>query len=257
MLSNPQQAADFIRILHPTLQRANMSDVLIACCDVTGWNLGQQYTQQLNSAGVTSLIGVITAHTYTSNFNGPINTNRKVWQSEYCDLNGQWSTGWYTNGGAGDGYTWANTLHNAFTTGNMNAYLWWEGVQWPNPNTNEKLIRIDGDNFIVSKRLWAFAQYSRYVRPGAVRVDATGGNLRSTAYLNKDGSLVVVILNTGTSAVNLALNLGTFRAGTASSYLTDTNNDMREQATTINADGSVNGAVTSRGLLTFKLTPVV
>lgn len=33
MVSNGYQSADFIQILHPTLQRANLSNVLITCCD--------------------------------------------------------------------------------------------------------------------------------------------------------------------------------------------------------------------------------
>lgn len=246
MRSNGQQATDFLKVLNPALKEAGLGDVLIACCEGTGWNIGNQLIQEISRAGGDNLYHLATAHTYTSNFNSPLQTTKKVWQSEYSDLSGQWTTSW------NDGINWAQILHRAMTVGNMNGYLWWEGVQWPNPNTNEKLILIDGQNFTVSKRLWAFAGYSRYIRPGAYRIDATGGNLQTTAYQNKDGSIVVVILNTGNNAANV--QLAGLQAVTAQSYVVDNTRDMASQASTIGSDGSVSGAVPARSLVTFKIT---
>ena len=61
-----------------------------------------------------------------------------------------------------------------------------------------------GDGYRVSKRLWAFAAYSRFIRPGAVRVPATfdDPNVKVTAFRNRDGSMVVELLNTGTANVS-------------------------------------------------------
>lgn len=124
MQVNANQAADFIKILHPTLESNNLSHVAISCCEATGWNTQSQYTQQLKSAGVENLLGIITGHTYTSGIGGPQPTTRKVWETECSDLSGGWSTSWYSYGGAGDGYTWANNIYTGLTTGNVSAYLW-------------------------------------------------------------------------------------------------------------------------------------
>ena len=94
MLSSGTQAADFIKVLYPTLKAANMSHIAITCCDSTGWNDAGSKVSQLKAAGVENQLGVITSHTYTSNFNGPLKTSLKVWQTEYSDLNGGWTTAW-------------------------------------------------------------------------------------------------------------------------------------------------------------------
>lgn len=103
MLSNGTQSASFIRVLHPTLQKANLSHVHIACCDATGWQVQINMTKDLVAEGVEPLIGVITSHPYTSAIDSTQPTTKKVWETEYSDLLGGWSTDWYTSGRLGDG----------------------------------------------------------------------------------------------------------------------------------------------------------
>ncbi len=124
----------------------------------------------IKSGGAESMLKAVTSHTYMSGASGTMSTSVPVWLSEQCDLNGQWSTSWYSNGGAGEGLTWANNIYNAVVSNGVSGYVYWEGVQWPNPNTNEKIILIDSSSgrVEVALRLWAFANWSRFVRPGAV-----------------------------------------------------------------------------------------
>jgi hypothetical protein len=88
----------------------------------------------IKSQGADSLLGSFTSHTYMGGASGRMNTQAPVWLSEQCDLNGQWSTGW--TGGAGGGMTWANNVMGGILNNNLGGFLYWEGVQWPNPNTN-------------------------------------------------------------------------------------------------------------------------
>ena len=195
MQSSGTQAAEFIKVLRPTLDAANLTSVGINCCDATGWSIASQHASQIASAGALPLVYAITSHEYTSRINGVMNTRARVWQTEYSDLNGGWSTAWYGNGGAGDGYTWANTVFNGVVNSNLSAYIFWEGVQdrATNNNNNEKLILVDGQNYTVAKRLWAFAQW-RVVRPGAVRIGTSGGNgVKTAGFANKDGSYAIVV----------------------------------------------------------------
>jgi len=265
MLSTGQQSADFIRVLHPTLARANLSHVQITCCEATGWKTQANMTRDLITAGVEDLVGVITSHPYTSDITEPQPTSRKVWETEYSDLSGSWSTAWYTpgttNGASGDGFTWANHIHTGLTTGNVSAYLWWVATQdrETNKNNNEKLILVDQGEYYVSKRFWAFAQYSRPIRPGAVRVGAAASlpTLKTTAFLNADGSVVVVVLNTGAAAETVAV--AGVRAAAARAWVTDGNNDMASAAVSAvvvdTGDGRVAANVPSRGLVSLVITP--
>ena len=78
MLSSGTQAADFIKVLYPTLQSAGLSSVKITCCDSEGWDNQKTMTSQLISAGVENDVGVITSHSYTTQPDTPINTTRNV-----------------------------------------------------------------------------------------------------------------------------------------------------------------------------------
>ncbi|KAM7206012.1 glycoside hydrolase [Rhypophila sp. PSN 637] len=264
MLSTGAQSASFIKVLHPTLQKSRYSHVQIACCDATGWTAQRTMTSDLVAAGVEDLLGVITSHPYTSPITSLTQPTRlKVWETETSDLSGKWSTRWYSTAASGavttgDGYTWANLIHDGLTAGNVSAYLWWVGTQdgQTNGNNNEKLVLVDGGDYVVSKRFWAFAHYSRTIRPDAVRVgvSSTGAaNLRTTAFENVDGSVVVNIINTQPEAVALQVVIGEREdaGGEVRAWVTDESNDMTElvdELVSVAPDGNTVGGVTVPGM---------
>jgi len=136
------------------------------------------------------------------------------------------------NGGAGDGMTWASILHNALVNNNCSGYLYWVGTQWG--NTNEKMIKIDDTtkDVQISKRVWAFAQYSRYIRPGAMRVAATGApnGVSASAFVNEgvSGSLVVPVLNTGTGSQAITVKVGGgFVGASVTAWITDNSRESK------------------------------
>jgi O-glycosyl hydrolase len=258
MLSSGTQAADFIKVLRPTLDRNNLTNVGINCCEATGWSVTNQHAQQISAAGALGSVYAMTTHEYSSRISGTINPRARVWQTEYSDLNGGWSTAWYSNGGAGDGFTWANTVFNAMVNSNLSAYIFWEGVQdrATNNNNNEKLILVDGQTYQVSKRLWAFAQF-RNIRPGAVRIGASGGsNLKSGAFLNADGSVAVVVINSATSAQTVGISVsGAGTGNVVRAWTTDNTHDASEVAVTVGTDGTATASVAGRGMISFLVSP--
>jgi hypothetical protein len=257
MQSSGTQAADFIKVLRPTLDAANLTSVGINCCEATGWSVTQQHAQQLSAAGALGMVYAVTSHEYTSRISGTLSTKARAWQTEYSDLNGGWTTAWYSNGASGDGYTWANTVYNGVVNSNLSAYLFWEGVQdrATNNNNNEKLILIDGQKYEVAKRLWAFAQW-RVVRPGAVRIAATGGsNLKSAAFLNTDGSVAVVVINSGAATQNVGISVGGAVVGQkVRAWYTDNTHDMSEATVAVGSDGTASASVSGRGMISFLVT---
>lgn len=217
-------------------------------------------TAQLRTAGVEPMIGIITSHTYTSNFNGPIKTTAKVWQTEYSDLNGGWTTAWYSSGGAGEGQTWASALHNAIVNNNCSGYLYWVATQ--GGSTNEKLIQTSATDYTVSKRLWAMAQFARYIRPGAIRVGVTGSpnGLSTSAFLNADsapvyaGALVIPCLNTGGTSQSVTLSLKGYNGTVVSAWVTSQTQEMVSMAAALGSDGTVTATVPGRSFVTFLVT---
>jgi hypothetical protein len=259
MNSNGAQAAAFIKKLRPTLDSANYTNVQIVCCESTGWQQAQTIYSGLKSAGADSLIGIVSSHEYTSRASSSLSTTHKSWETEYADLSGAWTTAWYSNGGAGEGWTWANNIYTAIVNANVSAYIVWEGLQ--QGSTNEPIIQVNsaGTDYVVSKRVWAFAQWSRTVRPGAVRVGTSGASssFKTASFLNADGSVAVNVINSGAAAT---VNIGV--AGLAKSnqtlsavaWLTDSANDFTKTAVTVASDGTLSAPITQRGMLSFVVT---
>lgn len=258
------QASEFIKILHPTLLKSSIPPNLlpkITCCDTEGWSTQQSWLSSLKSVESAGQLSAITAHAYTSQPNFAMRgTNLPVWQTEAADLQGAWTSAWYSRGGAGEGYTWANNIYTAIVNGNASAYLYWVGVQAG--NTNSHMVHIDTAKGKVeaSKRLWALGQWSRFVRPGAVRVGTGvagggGGSLKTAGFRNVDGSVAVVVINSGSGAVKVGVKMGgTGESGVGSvkAWVTDNGNSIGTLEATFEAGaGTVN--VPERSMVTVVL----
>ncbi|KAJ3513869.1 hypothetical protein NMY22_g14914 [Coprinellus aureogranulatus] len=197
----------------------------------------------------------MSSHMYSGDPNSPMSTRLKVWQTEACDLNSRWCTTWYSNGGLCEGMTWANKIHTGIVSANLSAYLYWEGFEVNQFQASSYLVASDGKEVIPSGRLWAFAMWSRFVRPGARRVQSTGSvsGAGYGAFLNKDGSVAVVFTNGGASAQNVRIG---FAAGydlqTAQAWVTD-NSRAVAQLTSSVSGGQVTVAIPARSVVTVHI----
>ncbi|KAH7110851.1 putative endo-exoxylanase [Dendryphion nanum] len=255
MRSNGRQAADFIGILRPTLDKANYTQIKIACCDAEGWSSQGAMMGELRGVENSGALGTVTAHSYTSQPGSPLNSKLPVWQTENADLQGPWTASWYSNNGAGEGLLWATKVYDAIVRANATAYLYWIGVQ--GGPTNSKMIRISDDkkSVIPSKRLWAMANWSRFVRPGAKRVGISGGpsGARVSAFRNVDGGVSVQVIQTGTGSSSVTVKIGGgFKVAGAKAWITDSTRDVGELKVEV-VDGGAVGTVPGRSMVTFVL----
>jgi hypothetical protein len=122
-----------------------------------------------------------------------------------------------------------------------------------NDNKNEKLIKVQDGEYEVSKRTWSFAHFARYIRPDAYRIGVSGNDdLFSSAYVNEDGSYVVVVLNPSYEERKVSVDLGKCSGvKKVRAYLTDEENDMEEVEVSWRR-GVATAELCSRGLLTFR-----
>ena len=256
MRSSGAQAADFIRVLRPTLDNSNLTHVQINCCDTMGYSVMNSFLGQMR--GVESMMGVVTGHSYTSSPTSPLSTQLKTWQTEAGDNEGAWTSAWSQGGGPGEGMTWANNIHTAITSGNVSAYLYWIGAQDRPSTTNSKLIRVVNRAVDPSKRLWAMGNWSRFVRPGAVRVGATGSGVRTSAFVNVDGALAIQVINGGNEqSVSIKISGGgNYSASSnATAWVTDNTRDLDKITASVGTDGTISGSVPARSMVTFVLHP--
>lgn len=210
----PQQAAQFIDVLGPI---ARGTGVRLTCCDSFGWDQAKAYTSAIEADPQASgFVTTITGHSYASPVTSPQPTDKNTWMSEWNPNGTTWNTNW-DDGSGYDGFTIAQAIQNALTLGNVSAYVYWVG---DSTGATRALVQIDQTNetFSVSKRMDALAAFSRFIRPGAVRLDTsvTNSALQVSAFRNANGSKVIEILNTGTTPV-----VWNGVSGRATSYLTD------------------------------------
>jgi O-glycosyl hydrolase len=232
MYMTPQQAANFVPYLGKALAAQHLR-TKVACCDAEGWldtpgfDGAQAYTQAvLSDPQSAKYIGVITSHGYTSPPNTPLTSKRPVWESEWADFSA-FDANW-NDGTNGDGLTWAQDIQNGLTEGNVDAFFYWWGASASTANSG--LIQVQGSTINLSKRYWAFAAFGRYIRPGAVRVGASSpvSGLEVSAFRNKNGSVVVEVLNNSATALPISVQ-GVDLTG-ASAYLTDQTGSLTPEA---------------------------
>lgn len=253
MLSSGTQAADFIKVLHPALAAAGLSNVGITCCDMVGWKDQITATQQLKTAGVENMLSRITSHGYSSDPTTPIDTTRPTWMTEK-ETTDAWNANWYSTGSVSDGYTWANNIYTAIVSGGVSAYFYWEGIEVTTNNAG--LIQIAGTSVNPSARLWAYAHFSRSVRPGAKRVATSGApaGVKTTAFQNTDGTVSVQMINTNAVATDVQVTTTGFKAASVKAWVTSqSQNSMATVTATISA-GTVSATVPGHGMVTFVLS---
>jgi O-glycosyl hydrolase len=256
MLVNPSQATSFLSVFGPTMRAAGLS-TKIACCDTLGFNLLPNYVSTIaGNSAANAAVGLFTSHGYSNAPTTPVSTGgRHLWESEWSVNGATWTNVWDTSSEAA-GITWAQRIHAGMTGANLNAFLYWWGISATSHDSS--LIGLSGSTLTPSKRYYALASYSRFIRPGAVRTAASSGdgNLKVSAYRNSDGSTVVVVLNTATSAIstNYTLTNTGLSNGTVTSFLTNGSNNMTVQPTTALANGMFQATIPARSLVTYRIT---
>ncbi|QQS03934.1 MAG: 1,4-beta-xylanase [Fibrobacterota bacterium] len=121
---------------------------------------------------------------------------KEFWETEIYD------TDMPADPGIGSALRVHKLIHQCMTLANMNAWHFW----WVYPSTTDNGALWDKATNKASKRLWVMGNFSRFVRPGYIRIGATGtqaSGVSMSAYSSeKDGKLVIVAANTNTSAVS-------------------------------------------------------
>jgi hypothetical protein len=201
-------------------------------------------------------VGLFTSHGYSGAPTSPIDTGgRPLWESEWSINGNTWNTSW-DDGSQASGLTWAQQIHTGLTQANLNAFLYWWGVS--STSHDSSLIGLNGSTLTPSKRYYALAGYSRFIRPGATRIAATtgDGNLKVSAYKNTDGSVALVVLNTGTSSTSATYTLSNagLSSGTVTPYLTNGSNSLAPQSALALGGGAFTATVPARSLVTYQIT---
>ncbi len=114
----------------------------------------------------------------------------------------------------------SENIHNGLVVGNMNAYVWWYIRRQYGP------MKEDGT---ISKRGYCMAQYSKFVRPGYVRVDATeqpAKDVYVSAYRDEKNQVVIVALNKSETTYTQSFSISGETIGNVDRYRTSANENL-------------------------------
>jgi O-glycosyl hydrolase len=157
----------------------------------------------------------------------------EFWMSEFCILGD--NDGFRGNGrdlGMETALFVTNVIHADLMVAGASAWHWWLAVS---PyDFKDGLVYIDknetGGNIYESKLLWALGNYSRFIRPGATPIMTFVGEnpvLTTSSFKNKNGQLVIVVLNKHGEAQKLNIKLDGDYNPKARIYETSEENDLK------------------------------
>ncbi|MGH7238422.1 MAG: glycoside hydrolase, partial [Candidatus Saccharimonadales bacterium] len=159
------------------------------------------------------------------------------WQSEYCILgnNDGEINGNKRDLGIDAALYLATVIHTDLTAANAAAWNWWTAIS---PfDYKDGLIYIDKNktdgNYYPSKMLWALGNYSRFIRPGAVRIGASSSTSPSSAgpllvSAFKDGKkLTIIIVNNSRGPVPVKINMGKSKIKHSRQFTTSSSADLK------------------------------
>ncbi|MBS4177711.1 glycoside hydrolase [Lederbergia citrea] len=165
--------------------------------------------------------------------------NAKIWMSEYCILGGH---GHGRDLSMQTALDVARLIHFDMVETQASAWQWWLAMSPYDYKDGliytDYLNQGDEETIIESKLLWTLGNYSRFVRPGAHRVDLQGANdkdgLMSSAYYkeeNKQLSIVLVNYSDETKPVHLNVDglPGNKKAIQFKPYITSENYDLEQK----------------------------
>jgi O-glycosyl hydrolase len=205
------------------------------------WDFSLASTIMAN-ATLSQYVGILAAHHYGSNPYAPVTiaNGKTVWETEVTLNNA-------TASAIANAMTLADDIHLALTNGNANAYNYW----WINSSSNDELMT----NFVPNKRLWALGQYSRFVRPGWVRIGETDdGGLDITTFKDSaSGKFVIVVANMSTSnSITETYTLNGVTAASVTPYITSTTDNLAQYAPiTLTGGTSFSATIAPSSIVTY------
>jgi glucuronoarabinoxylan endo-1,4-beta-xylanase len=201
----------------------------------------------LNDSQALANMDILGAHTYgtnVSNFAYPLfkqkGAGKELWMTEV----------YYPNSNNNSADLWPEALevsyhmHTAMVEGDFQAYVWWYIRRQYGP------MKEDGK---ISKRGYNMAQFSKFIRPGYIRVDATknpAANVYASAYKG-DNKVVIVAINKGTSAVSQNFVLQNATVSKVSSWMTDGTRNLAAGSDIQVSNGSFTANLPAKSVTTF------
>ena len=256
---------------------------------MTDWQRGYEIQSFFSPDSIDTYVGnlsnlprLMAGHSYWTNT--PVETMKQTrialndalkkygvdfWQSEVCIMGNDEEIG----GGNGYDRTMktalyvARMIHHDLVYANARSWQWWRAVGGDYKDGllhQYKDASTGNDTIVDSKLLWALGNYSRFIRPGAVRIDVAeideSGHtvsdsvtdpygLMLSAYRNANGSIVLVAINYSDNEKTFRLKLPSGVSRLSKSYMTSAPKNNNLSLTKVDQTGEY--AIPAKAIITF------
>jgi glucuronoarabinoxylan endo-1,4-beta-xylanase len=247
----PAQMVTFIRdFLGPALAAQGQA-VPVMAPETQGWDRFAQFADPLMAdPGTVAIMGPLAMHHYAGApyDYAPAKTAGKVlWETEVSDDKG----GQQTDNTIDSGLRVAAMIHDNLVIGNVSAWHYW----WLMPNGSS------GGNGALARgtellpRAWVLGNWSRFVRPGFVRVAVTAEPQRfvyATAFAEPtSGRFVIVAINQGYTELAQDFTVAGGTATEVTPWVTSASQRLAGQAAVPIVDGAFSATLAARSVTSF------
>ena len=206
---SPTQMRDVIKALGRRFEREGIRTKIIAAEDVITNQPYNYFGATMADTQAARYMQVLALHAYENNGVTPTSPSAAAWSGAYSRAHPRGKAIWMTET-SGYANTWAdalkygNGIYTALKYGRIGVWSYW-GVN--TTGGHEDMCYLVGN-----EPRWTYytaKHYSRWVRPGAVMIDAASSdtNVLSLAFHHTaDSTLTVILINTASSARTVTLS---------------------------------------------------
>ena len=246
----PPQLVAFIRDnLGPALAAQGLTTPILAP-ETKDWTTFKSFADPIlaDAQGAAAYVGILAAHDYggfPSVYAAAQAAGKQVWETEVYDQ---------TKGsdpGIGSGLVVAQMIHDHLVYGEVNAWHYW----WLKPRTDSENGALASGDGQLTRRAYVVGNWSRFVRPGFVRVDATPSPqycVHVSAFADPvSGRVVIVAVNSNTSDTEQVFSISGGVLGAVTPWITSADLALARADPVPIADAGFTFVLPKRSVTTF------
>ena len=257
---DPEDVIDVLLAYKNEMDSRGINDFILSAPEAGEWSTAMTYARDMfEHEELKDYFDAFDGHSYWSSrqdkevFARVFYNNfpdKKIHMSEWTEMiNGKDTT-------MSSAFVLANEIHDDLTVLNAVSWQYWIAVSKYDYRDGLVYVSNLSHKITETKRLWAFGNYSRFIRPGFERVEVTETSdpiIKASAY-HQDDKLIVVLVNTSASSYELNLEqvLGSQSYQSVHLYETSENHDLEllEDNVKSNRDITIN----SKSITTLEIT---
>ena len=203
----------------------------------------------LNDSAAVGNISIVGGHLYGASpfyYTNAKNKGKDVWMTEHLLVPANNSSPVMA-----DAISLAEEIHNSMTVADYNAYVYWQGPSYPtNKTPQEHLIDASANPTYYGL---AMTQFSRFVRPGYLRYNATATPVTGV-YLSAysgSGHQVIVAINSTSSAVTLPILIANQTVTSMTPYQTTSSSSVSQLSPVTVTNNEFSATLPAQSITTY------